>query len=247
MIEKNKNNHLTKQQRILISNMLDKYEIYKKSSKSTHSNFLNPNELKLIVTYLNHYGIPYSIYEPYTFLEKKMIYFGKYDNFVTFYQITSEKELSHSQILGSLFSIGFQENTIGDIFIEKGICYYTNLTKMNRYLEENLKCVGHQMVELSKIEEINLQEKHLESFTILVSSMRLDNIVSKIVFQSRSQVNKMLLDKKILLNYTEIENPSALLKEDDILSIRKVGKFKIGRKQGITKKDNIILEIYRYI
>ena len=246
MIERNKQN-LTKQEKILISNMIDKYEIYKKSGNSTYSNFLNSNELSLVISYLNHYHIPYSIYEPYSFLEKKIIYFGKYDNFITFYQISASKALSHSQVLGSLFSIGFHENTIGDIFIEKGICYYTNLTKMNHYLEENLNSVGHQLVKLSKIEEISLEETHFELFTILVSSVRLDNVVSKITAQSRNQVNQMFLDKRILLNYGDIKNTSIPLKENDILSIRKVGKFRIGKQQGITKKENIILEVYKYI
>ena len=246
MIERNRQ-HLTKQEKILLSNMIDKYEIYKRSGKNTYSNFLNPSELNLVISYLNHYHIPYSIYDPYSFFEKKIIYFGQYDNFVTFYQISAPKELSHSQVLGSLFSIGFNENTIGDIFIEKGICYYTNLTKMNNYLEEHLNTIGHQIVELKRIEEINLQENHFELFTVLVSSMRLDNIVSKITSKSRSQVNQMFLDKRILLNYDEIKNMSIPLKENDILSIRKVGKFKIGKEQGVTKKENIILEIYKYI
>lgn len=247
MIERNKQSQLTKQERIIISNLMDKYEIYKKSGKSTYSNFLNPCELNLIISYLNHYHIPYSIYEPYSFLEKKIIYFGEYEDFVTFYKITAPKELSHSQVLGSLFSIGFHENTIGDIFIEKGICYYTNLTRMNTYLEENLRIIGHQIVTLNKIEEIVLHEKHFELFNVLVSSMRLDNIVSKITSKSRSQVGQMFLDKSVLLNYKEVTNSSILLKENDVLSIRKVGKFRIGKEQGITKKEKMVLEIYKYI
>lgn len=247
MKRRNNQSQFTKQETILLSNMIDKYEIYKKSGKNTYSNFLNPSEISLVISYLNHKNIPYSVYEPYPFLEKKIVYFGEYDNFVTFYQITASEKLSHSQVLGSLFSIGFHENTIGDIFIENGICYYTNLTKMNSYLEENLTYIGNQLVTLEKIDEINLKEKHTELFTILVSSMRLDNIISKITFQSRSQVEKMFLDKRILLNYKEVKNTSICLKENDILSIRKVGKFKIGKQQGITKKENTILEVYKYI
>lgn len=247
MMEVNNQNQFTKQERILLSNMLDKYRIYKKNGKSTYTNFLNPYELNLIISYLNHNNIPYSIYEPYSFLEKKIAYFGEYENFVTFYQISSPTRLTHSQVLGSLFSVGFNENTIGDIFIENGICYYTNLTKMNNYLEEKLIKVGNQMVELTKIKEINLKENHFELLTILVSSMRIDNIVSKITCQSRNKVNQIFLDKKVLLNYKEEKNSSTILKQNDILSIRKVGKFKIGCKQGITKKENIILEIYKYI
>lgn len=236
-----------KQDKILISSMIDKYEKHKSSGKTTYSNFLNPSELNLVISNLKHLHIPYSIYEPYSFLEKKIIYFGEYDNFITFYQITAPNELSHRQVLGCLFSIGLNENTIGDIFIEKGICYYVNLTRMNNYLEENLRSVGNQIVKLDKISEIVLEEEHFELFTILVSSMRLDNIVSKITSQSRNQAIAMISDDKILLNYSEIKNSSTFLKENDILSIRKFGKFKIGKKQGVTKKENIILEIYKYI
>ena len=57
----------------------------------------------------------------------------------------------------------------------------------------------------------------------------------------------MFLDKMILLNYHEIKNNNTILKEDDILSIRRYGKYKIGKDLGFTKKDNIILEIIKYI
>lgn len=80
----------------------------------------------------------------------------------------------------------------------------------------------------------------------MVSSMRVDIIVSKLANKSRSQVNDLITSKKIFLNYQELKNNSILLKENDILSIRHVGKFKIGTKLGNTKKDNIILEINQY-
>ena len=182
-------------------------------------------------------------------LLKKIIYFGNYDHFITFYQISSldSSKISHSQLLGSLFAIGFHENTIGDIFVEDGVCFYVNLSKMNMYLEENLTFVGRHPVVLKKIETLNLLNKHFEIFTILVSSMRVDNIISKIVSQSRSQVKQMILDKRIFLNYQELKKSDLLLKTNDILSIRKIGKFKIGDQKGTTKKENIILEIYQYI
>lgn len=246
MIEKNIQSQLMKKEKILISNMMDKYKTYLKSKKSTYSNFLNPSELSLVVAYLRHNHIPYSIYEPYPFLEKKIIYFGNYDNFVTFYKMVSVKELTHQQVLGTLFSIGLNDNMIGDIFIEKGICYYTNLSKLNSFLEKNLTVIGKEQVKLIKVEEILLEEEHFDCFTVLVNSMRLDNIVSKITSQSRRQVEEMLLEKRIVLNYKEIKSASIVLKENDIISIRRVGKFKIGKQEGFTKKENIILKIYKY-
>ena len=77
--------------------------------------------------------------------------------------------------------------------------------------------------------------------------MRIDNVISKLINKSRSQVNKMILDNLILLNYNELRNNNAILNSNDILSIRKYGKYKIGSIINYTKKENIVLEIIKYV
>lgn len=241
------NKYYDKDDRILIANVLDKYNSYNKTGKSSYTNFLNNKKLSIVVNYLEYQKIPYSIYEPYDFLEKKIIVFGEYDNYVTFYKIDISDDISHSNILGTLFSLGLDESLIGDIFVEDGYFYYTNLTRMNNFLEDNLVLIKNKLVTLNKVNDIILKKCHFEKLSIMVNSMRIDNILSKITSKSRNQVNSMLLDKLVLLNYKEISSNSILLKENDILSIRKYGKYKIGKQIGLTKKDNIILEIYRYV
>ena len=246
MINKNYGNGLTKADKILIANILDKYYVYFNTHKSTYSNFLNQRQLKLVISYLQKEKIPYSIYEPYPFLEKKIIYFGKYLDFVTFYQGDTNGTITHQQILGNLFSLGFEEDTIGDIIVEKDYFYFTNLSRLNTYLEENFSLVNGKQINLHKVEEIVLTENHFEPMTILVRSMRLDIIISRISGKSRNQVISMIEDKMVLLNYEEVRNSCVFLKTDDILSVRRIGKFKIGEIKGYTKKQNIILNINRY-
>jgi len=240
------NSYFNKEDKMLLANILDKYRLYQKNGKSTYSNFLNPEKLKLVTNYLNNLKISYSVYQPYPFLEKKIVYFGEYDNFVTFYRVDNV-DVSHAQILGTLFSLGFDDSMIGDIFVENECFYYTNLTRMNSFLESNLVMIKNQLVEFNKTDEIVLSKNHFDAINILVSSMRLDNIISKLISKSRSQVNKMILDGLILLNYHEVKSINTILKEEDILSIRKYGKYKIGSKLGYSKKDNIILEIIKYV
>lgn len=247
MVDKDLNVHYKKDEKILISNIVDKYNQYQKTGKSTCSNFLNSVSLNLVISYLEYKKIPYSIYEPYPFLEKKIIYFGNYEDFVTFYKVKISKNITHSKILGTLFSIGMNENTIGDIIVEDGYFFYTNLTRFNSYLEDNFSFISRELITLEKVSKIELVQEHYKIFTILVSSMRFDTIISKLTSKSRNQVKKLILEKSILLNYKEINNFSINLKENDILSIRKVGKFKIGKSQGLTKKENIILEIFQYM
>lgn len=239
--------YFNKEDKMLIANILDKYKQFKKTGNSTYSNFLNNEKLKIVCNYLDYQKIPYSIYEPYPFLEKKIIYFGEYSNFITFYKVKINNDIKHSNILGTLFSLGLDDSLIGDIFVEKGYFYYTNLTRFNSFLETNLVLIKNQVVTLEKTDEITLLEKHFEIITILVSSMRLDNILSKLTSKSRSQVINLINDKLVLLNYKEVKNSSILLKENDILSIRKYGKYKIGNVSGFTKKNNIVLEIIKYI
>ncbi len=247
MIKDNYNgSKYTKADKILISHVVELYEQYKITNKSCATNFLNPRQVKIVTAYLKKEKIPYSIYEPYSFLEKKVIYFGMNQNFVTIYRIQYQGYVTHSQILGTLFSFGFSDDFIGDILVEKDYFYYTNLSKLNSFLEQNLKMINHHILLLEKVEEICLQEDHFEKITLLVSSLRLDHIVSKIVERSRSQVLSMLAEQMIFLNYEEAKNSSVLLKKDDILSIRKIGKFKIGEMMGFTKKGKIILEIEKY-
>lgn len=241
------NKFYTKKENILISSIMDKYRIYKKDNKSTCTNFLNPSELKLATSYLNSEKINYSIYEPYPFMEKKIIYFGDYNNFVTFYKISISKEITHPNILGTLFSLGLTPNTIGDIFIEDGYFYYTNLSRMNSFLEHNFLTINNEKITLNRVSEIIIKRKQFEEYTIMVSSLRIDNIISKLASCSRNQALDMIKNKLVLLNYEEEIKAHTILKKDDIISIRRVGKFKIGEEKGYTKKNNLILEIYKYM
>ena len=240
-------NSFSKDDKILIGNIMDKYYKYKDTNISISTNFLNLERLKVATKYLDSNKIPYNIYEPYEFLEKKIIYFGDYLDYVTFYKASIPPTVTHSNILGTLFSLGISDEIIGDIIIEDGYFYYTNLTRMNDFLENNFLKVSRHPIKLEKVNEIILNKDHFKELTILVSSLRLDNVVSKIISKSRSKIDEMILNKEILLNYEEIKNGNITLKEDDIISIRKHGKFKIVSKEGITKKNNIVLKVIKYV
>ena len=43
-----------------------------------------------------------------------------------------------------------------------------------------------------------------------------------------------------------MKNTNVSVQEGDILSIQKIGKFRIGKIEGVTKKQNLILIIEKY-
>ena len=235
-----------KDDKILISKVVDKYNKYLKTKVPTHTNFLNERNLLLVTKYLNKSKIPYEIYPKEEFLEKKIICFGEYEDNICFYKATINNEIKHLNILGTLFSKGYKEEFIGDIIIEEGYFYITSLRETASLLKEDLSLVKNYPITLEKVEEIVLKEEHRELKTILVSSLRLDSVLSKIINDSRTNSVNYIKDKKVLVNYEEAST-NDLLKTGDILSIRKHGKYKIGNIISTTKKGKLVLEIIKYM
>lgn len=239
--------YYSKEDKIVLRNVLDKYNKYINYGISTYSNFLNSRELSIVTNYLNSKKIEYSIYPEYDFIEKKIIVFGNYQDYITYYKVNIDNTITHSNILGTLFSLGLNDDMIGDIIVEDGYFYLTSLSRMDEFLNHEFLSIKHKSIKLKKVEDIILEKEHFKSINILVSSYRLDNIVSKITNNSRSIIDRMILDKEITLNYHDIKNSSINLVKGDILSIRRHGKYKVGDNKGLTKKNKFILEVIKYV
>lgn len=232
-----------KNDRLLLSTTLDKYRQFIKNNKSISTSFLNESEYKFLLNSLFYLKIPYNSYKPNDYCDKHIIYFGDYLDFVHIYKIN--EIFTHSEILGTLFSTGYTYDKIGDIIIDKTCCYLTNLSKYDHLLDE-VKMISNKPIKFIKIDNFSISRDKYILKSIIVPSLRLDVIVSKLCNLSRGKASEIINSKKILVNYKEISNTSYLLKSEDILSIRGYGKYKIGNSELKTKKDNILLTIYQY-
>jgi len=233
-----------KQDRLLLSTTLDKYNKYKKSNINTSTNFLNEYEYKFLCNSLKHLNIDFNTYSVNDYCSKVIIYFGKYDNFITTYKI--DNSFTHREILGTLFSIGYTYDMIGDIITDNNVTYITNLTKYNHILINDLISINKTNIKLIEIDNFNINKDKFIELDIIIPSYRLDVIVSKLCNLSRNKVTELIKDKKVLLNYKECIDTSKLLKYEDILSIRGYGKFIIKEEILTTKKNNFMIKICKY-
>jgi len=135
----------TKEDKLLLSYVLDKYYQFKKSGISTSSNFLNERELKFLENSLTYLNVPYITYRPNELCERSIIYFGSYQSFISIYKIKIQN-VKHSDILGSLFGSGLSESMIGDIFVLEQEVYITNLEKYDFLLETSLTKIGRNSI-----------------------------------------------------------------------------------------------------
>ena len=217
-----------------------------KIKRGESSGFLDPLELKTVISKLkkNEYEI-YSVYEE---CDKKILYKNNIPN-IKLYKINSYEKLKHQEIMGSLYSLSIDKSMIGDIIIDEDNYYFYIIDKMSSFIENNLFMIGNKYVTIEEIDISKMKDykKKYEIKNMIVSSLRMDTIVSRITNTSRNNSIELIKNKNVILNYSILKDGSITLKENDIFSIRRYGKYKFSKVIKNTKKDNIVIEYFKYI
>lgn len=208
--------------------------------------FLNPKELQDVTNHLKKNS--YLIYKPYDEAEKCLLYQNNKPDLIL-YEIDSPIPLRHQDILGTLFSLQIDEHLFGDIIISNNHYYFYTFKYMNTYFEMELKKIKNANIRLIE-QNINLLEKYHPNFleiTIINSSLRIDSVIAKIIHTNRDTIKDLIKDKKVVYNYELLTNGTKNIQINDTFSIRKFGKYKFIEIEGNTKKNNLVLKIYKYI
>ena len=211
------------------------------------TNFLNPIDTRYVVNRLKGMGFAYKIFYLYKASEKLIVYNDDAD--ITLFEIESKTLLTHSQILGSLFSHNLDDSMFGDIIITNDKYYIAVVNKLKSYFINNFNMVGKNKI---KLHEVSLDQ--VKDFTpkykelkISISSLRIDNVISKVIPTSRTISKELIDDDKIFINYEILNNRNYSLKKNDIFSIRGVGKFKLVNIGALTKNNKYQIVIKKYI
>ena len=208
--------------------------------------FLNPKELIDVTSHLKKNS--YLIYKPYKEAEKCIIYQNNEPEIIL-YEIDSPITLKHSDILGTLFSLGIDEHLFGDIIIWNNHYYFYTFKYMNTFFEMELKKIKNANITLIE-KDINIlcnYQQKFQEIKIINSSLRIDSVIAKIIHTNRDKVKDLIKDKKIVYNYELLTNSTKNISLNDTFSIRKFGKYKFIEIEGNTKKNNLVLIIHKYI
>ena len=231
---------LSKEDKMLIARILEDL----KKDKPTF--FLDPREIKLLIPYLNKNNIPYQIYKPYNDANKMIFYVNREPNIILL-EIVSKGILTHSKILGSILSEAIDVHLIGDIIVSDKYYFYTTLEGA-RILEYSLKKIGRENISLVRrnISLLKDYEPNYDYLNLKVDSLRIDLVISKLLSKSRSQVKELINNGEVILNYEVLKNGSYGLKENDVFSIRRHGKYKYLEISNTTKRNSLIIKLQKY-
>lgn len=179
--------------------------------------------------------------------------FGKEDFPICALRIRKNKkfgqtDLSHRDYLGSILGLGIDRGKIGDIFVgeEETICFVTQ--EIAAYITANLHKVSRTPVEVEEtaVGKISV-EKEMEVRHLSVASLRLDAVAGAALHLARGKMQDYISAEKANVNWSVATNPSCVLKEGDMVSVRGFGRFRVLSIGGRTKKDRIVVEVGIYI
>lgn len=208
--------------------------------------FLDPSEAREVSKYFKKNE--FNVFRPYNDAEKVIFYKDKKPSVVLFKIITKEA-FRHQDILGSIFSLNIDKCVFGDIIIDNDNYYFYLLESMKNYFLINFNKIKNSDIELEEIDIDILKdyERKYKELELIVKSPRIDIVVANLSNTSRSKVKEKFKNKEIILNYNLLTNPSYILKDNDVFSIRHFGKYKFIETINVTKKNNYVIKLYKYI
>ena len=225
----------------------------------TFSDFLNLNELNILhtipkvelhTTYVTFGGYDYSERQMVAFLPDALCYEYEYPISVIKISPLQKKfsdTLSHRDYLGAILNLGIERCKMGDILVEEDSAILFIHQSLENFITEELTRIKHTSV-MAVVED--MQNFHYEPKTKeikgSVSSLRLDSLLALAFSSSRSKLVAFIEAGKVYVNGKLITSNGYQIKENDIVSVRGLGRFRYLETMSQTKKGRyyVTLELF---
>ncbi len=158
------------------------------------------------------------------------------------------EELTHRDCLGAVMSLGLERSQIGDIVMRDKSCYMFVCENKSEYICTELKKIRHTDIkcELTSFDD-NEPLFRTQTKTVIVSSDRLDCIISGVFNMSRSDCCALFEGGKIFVNGRQILSPSFHPDDGNTVSVRGHGKFIFHTPTSQTKKGRLVIDIEIFV
>ncbi len=244
--------------RVLVSRLLDKVEQCRYSSFA-YSDFLSPYEAAIAKKVLDRVkDIFYKFIGGYEGAERAITVISSdfieegipYGTPMSLLRLTpvTDNKLSHRDYLGSILGLGIKREKIGDILVNETYADVFVIDKIAEYISYNLAKIGNVKIQcqILDIYQFTPPQKKERSINTTVASLRADSVASSGFGLSRTKVIDYFKAQKVNVNWELVQNPSKMLSEGDVISIRGMGRIVLEKILGNTKKDRISIIIKRY-
>ena len=257
MDKKKFKNHFTGEDEGRISSIYDKIELCKKTDETVYTDiFLPPQIWSKLIELEAELGVLVEVKGLSVESEKKMAAFKSYysDEILEFPSKlmvikTNSKfhRLEHRHYLAGILSTGIRREKLGDLIVEGENCYTIISDGLFDFLKLHLLSVGKSRVKIEEAGDRHIPRYKFDVKEYLINSCRLDVIVSALINGSRNEALKLINSSQVMVNYGFKTDKSLVVKEGDVISIRRYGKHIFTGSGGETKKGKIKGKFKKYV
>ena len=260
------NEYKKQEDRILLSQVLDKIEIAEKREKIEYTDFLDMYQVALVKKFMNKININnYILYGGYENAERNIAIFypekyneemvqKNYCKILKVIKIQLGKEevgkYTHRNYLGGIVKLGMKREKVGDIIVADDgadIIVKEETAEVLAQELETLTRFQNSKIVVAVLSDLRKQEIKVEEIDIIVPSLRLDNIVSDLAKTSRSKAVQIMAQERVFINGQCETKPSKGVKLGDVITIRGKGRFVVKEMKGNTRSGRAVLLIEKYV
>ena len=226
----------------------------------TYSDFLNLNELNILHTMpKNELYTNYEVFGGYDFSERQMVAFLPdalcYEYFypisvlkISPLQKKFAESLSHRDYLGAILNLGIERSKMGDILVQETSAILFIHQSLETFVQEELSRVRHTSVtvESERLQNFSYTPK-VEEKKGTVSSLRLDSLMALAFSSSRTKLVSYIENGKVFVNGKLITSNGYQILEEDIISVRGLGRFQYKQTLSQTKKGRYFVTVHLYV
>lgn len=233
------------------------YLLSQKRGISRYSCFLTSREQALAQMVLNRYNSQeYSFEGGYSEAERKILCLEPADIFdeppicCVRVELLNREIAQHRDYLGAVLGLGLERDCLGDILIDAdnpSVAYLFVLKHVSSLLCDELTSIGRYAA-ITKLFYGNVPYKEPERVikTATVSSLRADAVIAAMLQCSRSQAVDLLRAGKVEVNHVSLSNSHASIYEDDLITIRGKGRYRLKSLGGKSRKDRLFIQFFQY-
>lgn len=157
--------------------------------------------------------------------------------------------LNHRDYLGSLMGLGIVRENIGDILVGEEKTFIFLKPEITNYVLENLTKIGRCGIHLNRVpvSSAQLPERPVKEVNGTVATLRLDAVLAVGTGLARGKSAELIESGQVSVNWEPIQEVSAAVKEDDVISARGFGRMKLKKIGGTTRKGRVGITIVRYL
>lgn len=155
------------------------------------------------------------------------------------------KDYTNRDFLGSIMALNIDRKYLGDMFVDDNVCYVYAHKKIVDILL-TLSEVGKNECSIEIVEDRKLDFK-FEDNKYIISSNRVDNIISAITKLSRTKAQEYIKLGLVQVDYEECLDNSKIIKDGTILSIKKYGRYLVEGQSSSTKKGKPVIIVKKFI